>query len=224
MTGKRKDTRNKNSKLDEALAILIACTRKKARPFPLTEIAMWVEIAVTELGSYSAVADRIGLSAKMLRQFSCVRRLAKEVQKLFASRKLDSVDAAVHLAMLPIREQQAVANALATGEINTIDLRAVVELRQQGKANPITDLLGQVTESKVRQEYVAEFVVRSSRSRADILMEFTKYIPSTEIISLEITGALGRLVLTPKGKQALARAAQKLCVPLKQVIQVILHI
>lgn len=224
MTGRRENSDDKIGQLEEALAILISCTRKKTRPLPLTEISMWVEVAVTKLGSYTAVADRIGLSAKMLRQFLCVRQLSNGVQRLFADRKLDSVDAAAHLAMLPVREQEAVANALAKGEINTIDLRAVVELRKSGKAISIKDLLRQVIDSKVRHEYVAEFVVRSVRSREEIRVALTQYIPSSEIVSLEITGALGRLVLTPKGKQAMAKAAQKLRLPLKQVIPTILHI
>lgn len=223
MIGGREDAGRKDSQLEKALALLISCSRNKARPLPLTEIAIWVEVAVGKLGSYSAVADRIGLSSKMLRQFSYVRRLSPGVQRLFESRKLDSVDAAAHLAMLPVREQQAIADALAAGEINTIDLRAVVELRRLGKAASIADLLRRVTKSKVRHEYVAEFVVRGARRPEEILEAFTQYIPSSDIVSLEIEGALGKLVLTPNGKQALAKAAKTLRTPLKQVIPTILQ-
>lgn len=223
MTGGRKNAGRMDGQLEKALAILISCTRNKARPLPLTEIAKWLEVAVTKLGSYSAVADRIGLSSKMLRQFSYVRRLSRGVQSLFQTRKLDSVDAAAHLAMLPVREQQAVADALVSGQINTIDLRAVVELQQLGKAISITDSLRRVTESKVKHEYVAEFVVRDARGREEILAAFSQYIPSSEIISLEIEGALGRLVLTPNGRNALVRVAKSLRTPLKQVIPKILY-
>lgn len=184
---------------------------------------MWLEVAVAELGSYTAVAERIGISSKMLRQFSYVHRLSRGVQWLFESRQLDSVDAAAHLAMLPVREQRGVADALVAGEINTIDLRAVVELRQLEKGRPIDDLLRRVTDSKVRREYIAEFVVRGARSREEILAAFTQYIPSSDIVSLEIEGALGRLVLTPNGKNALVRVAKTLRTPLKQVIPTILH-
>jgi len=213
----------KGDLLGQALAVLITCTRNKARPRSLMEVANWLEIAVMKLGSYSAVAERIGLSSQMLRQFSYVRRLTGKVQRLFESRKLDSVDAATHLAMLPARDQEAIANALVGGGIDTIDLRAVVELRRADKSTPIGALLRQVMDSKVRQQYVAEFVVRGSRDRGQLLAAFSPYIPLSEIVALELQGALGRIVLTQKGKQALAEAARTLETPLKHIIPRILN-
>ena len=65
----------------------------------MTEIARWLEVAVGKLGTYKAVGARIGLSAKMLRQFSAVNALAPKVRDLVASRKIDSVDAVSHLAI-----------------------------------------------------------------------------------------------------------------------------
>jgi hypothetical protein len=159
----------------------------------------------------------------MLRQFSYVRRLSPVVQELFERRELDSVDAATHLAMLPPREQQIAAKALIAGKIDTVDLRAVVELRKLGKKGSSASLLRQVAESKVKQEYVAEFVVRGSRNYEEISAAFSRHIPASEIITLEINGALGRLVVTNKGKQALGKAARTLKVPLKQVVSIILH-
>ena len=212
-----------DDRLKEALAILISCTRNKKRPLPLTEIATWLELAVAGLGGYSAVADRIGMSSKMLRQFAYVRRLSKPVQKLFESRQLDSVDAAVHLSMLNAREQLVMAQSLASGEIDTGDIRAVIQLRRTGQSRPIGSLIKRVRESKTRQEFVAEFVVRGAGSKLKVLGAFRRYVPVSEIVQLELSGALGRLVLTSKGKQALAQAARSLCVPLKRVIPIILE-
>ena len=65
----------------------------------------------------------------MLRQFSYVRRLTPEVQSLFAKRKLDSVDAATHLAMLDKKDQKVVAKSLAMRELDTEDVRAIVQWR-----------------------------------------------------------------------------------------------
>jgi hypothetical protein len=214
--------RVEDKELKEALAVLISSTRSKKRPLPLTEIARWLEIAVTNLGSYTAVADRIGLSSKMLKQFSSVQRLAKPVQKLFELRKLDSVDAAAHLAMLPATEQETLSKALAAGEIDTSDVRAVVQLRQTKEQSPIKNLLQNVQESKTKQEYIAEFVIRGSHDRDSMLTEFQKHIPKNEIIRLEIQGAIGRLVLTRKGKQALLQTAKKLGIPVKHTIPKIL--
>lgn len=61
---RRKSIRNvpKDNELKEALAVLLASTDSKTRTLPLTEVAKWLEVAVGKLGSYSAVAGRIGLS------------------------------------------------------------------------------------------------------------------------------------------------------------------
>lgn len=219
-------TKKSNAKTEEevrkALAILISSTRNKSRPLPLTEVARWLDIAVRRLGSYAAVADRIDLSPKMLKQFSCVQRLAKPVQELFRNRRLDSVDAAVHLAMLPTNDQGIIAGALAAGEIDTADVRAAVQLRQDSGDDSMQSIMRRVKESKTKQEYIAEFVVRGAHDRQSMLVEFQKHIPQHEILRLEVHGALGRLVLTRKGKQALARAARTLGTNVKRVIPAIL--
>lgn len=214
---------SRNGQLEEALAILISCTRRKTRPLSLTEIAKWLDIAVGKMGSIRAVADRIGVSAKMLAQFSHVKKLSQDVQTLFEKRKLDSVDATTQLAMLPELEQKVAANALASRTIDTIDLRAVIELRRSGDNGAITSLLEKVSASRSKKEYVAEFVIRGNPSLAYIRKQFTRYIPASEILSFEVKGSLGQMVLSPKGKNALANTAKKLRTPLKRVIPAILN-
>ena len=212
-----------DNELDEALAVLISNTRNRKRPLPLTEIARWLQIAVGTLGSYSAVADRIGLSGKMLRQFSYVRKLSRPVQDLFSSKRLDSVDAAAHLAMLPADDQVPVAEALAAGEIDTGDVRAIIDLRRAGRSESSKAILERVKSSKTITEYIAEFIVRGAPSPDRLRSSFTRYIPPSEIVRVEIEGPTGRLVLTGKGKMALAKAARTLGATLKGVIPLILR-
>jgi hypothetical protein len=159
----------------------------------------------------------------MLRQFSNVENLSGPVKKLFENRAIDSVDAATHLAMLPSPEQRVVAERLASGKIDTSDIRAVIQLRRTQPIEPIRSLINRVIESKTTREYVAEFVVRGARTKASILASFRKYIPASDIIRLELVGSLGRLVLTQKGKQTLAHCARAFGIPLKHVIPIILQ-
>lgn len=214
---------DEDNELEEALAVLISNTRNRKRPLPLTEIARWLQIAVCRLGGYSAVADRIGLSAKMLRQFSYVPKLSNPVQDLFTTRRLDSVDAAVHLAMLPADDQKPVADALAAGEIDTSDVRAIIDLRRAGRSESSRDILERVKSSKTIKEYIAEFIAGGTPSPDRLRDAFTRYIPPSEIVRLEIDGPAGRLVLTGKGKTALAKAARTFGVPLKSVLPLILR-
>lgn len=212
-----------NREAQEALAVLIANTRRTNRALPLTDLARWLSIAVRKLGNYPAVADRIGLSPHMLRQFSAITRLNPKAQALFSTRKLDSVDAAVHLAMLPAREQVTMAEALVTGDIDTKDLRAAIRLRKVGTPGAITTLLSRVKRSKTQREFVAEFVVRGNHDRESILAAFRPHIQPDSILRVEINGRLGRVVFDLKGKQALAKTAKKLNVPVKHVIPAILR-
>jgi hypothetical protein len=215
--------KNEDKELKEALAVLISSTRSKRRPLPLTDIARWLGIAVAKLGSYPAVSERVGISAKMLRQFAVVDELADPVKELFAKRDLDSVDAAVHLSMLSGQDQEIVGKALCKKDIRTADVRAVVQLRQLETNAPIGALLQRVIDSKTKQEYVAEFVIRGGRSRDDLMKAFVAYIAPEEIIRLEIQGALGRLVLTEAGKQYLLEAASTLQTSLSGVIPAIIE-
>lgn len=209
--------------LNRALAILISNTRSKKRVLPLTEIAKWLMVAVQKLGSYSAVAERIGLSPQMVGQFSSVNRLVPSARRLVASRKLDSVDAVAHLAMLPEKHQKAVAEALESGEIDTSDIRSVVQLQRADYSDSIDAILKRAKNIKTRREYVAEFVIRGSRDPNRILKTFKKYISPKEIIRVDIEGALGKLVLTQTGKKELFRAAHDLGTSINQVIPRILE-
>jgi hypothetical protein len=208
--------------LNTALAILIANTRSTKRRLPLTVVSKWLDFAVGRLGSYSAVADRLGLSGKMLRQFSYVKRLTPKLQELVAGRKLDSVDAVAHLAMLSPKQQDTVARAIATGRIDTSDIRSVVQLNRANYSRSINAIIERVKKEKARREYVAEFVVRGNQNIEAILEVVHKYITPKSILRVELEGAFGRLVLTQNGKKQLERAARELGVSKSQVIPTIL--
>ena len=219
MTGDNGD----DEELKEALAVLISSTRSKRRPLPITEIARWIDVAVGKLGTYAAVGERIGLSAKMLRQFTAVNGLAPRVKELFASRKIDSVDAAAHLAMLSESDQLTVGDALADKLIQTADVRGVVQLRQLEPGLPIATVLSRIVDSKTKHEYVAEFVIRGGRTRDELLGVFHKYIAPEHVIRLEIQGSLGRLILSEEGKRGLSKTASDLGLSLSEVIPAILQ-
>ncbi len=206
----------------KALATLISSTRSRKRPVPITEIARSIAIASARFGSLNAVADRVGVSAKMLGQFAAVNKLTKKVQDLFDKRILDSVDAVAHLAMLSRHDQEAVAESLATKELDTKDVRAVVELRRVRKAEAIGRLMERVRTTKTRRHYVIEFVARDTRSSHKAARKLKQYLSPSEIIRLEQDGPFGRLVVSERGKKELESAAQKLRVPFKSVVQRIL--
>src|ERR1035438_10451941 len=149
--------------LDSALAILISSTRGRARTRSLVEIADWLDVAIRHLGTIRAVADRIGLSSDMLRQFLSVRRLHPSVKEMFARRELDSVDAATHLSRIPLTDQRSVADLLRSRQIDTSDLRAIHQLRKSDDSDSIGEIVRNVRASRTKQEYVVDFVIRGSQ-------------------------------------------------------------
>jgi hypothetical protein len=209
--------------LKEALAVIISSTRTKTRTVSLAQLARWLDVAVSKLGSYRVLADRVGVSAKMLRQFSYISELAKPVRQMFERRELDSVDAAAHLKLLPCNEQIVVARALAEGAIDTADVRAIAQLRRARQADSISSLVDAVRKSKTRQQYVAEFVVRGTGDPRKIRKAFETYISPKEIIDLHIDGPIGRLTLSREGKAQLFQTAKRLGVRLKDVMPEILR-
>jgi len=204
--------------LDEALAALIAGTFNKKRPSSLVDMLAWLEIAETRLGSLKAVADRVGISTKMLSQFKSVAKLSSKVKALFASRKIDSVDAAVHISSLPVPDQVVVANKLSHSEIDTSDVRAILQVRKHNLKMPISTVVECIQKTKTKKHYVVEFAIRGEKTKAELESLLKQSFNSSDIVALEIQGSLGRLILTQSGKRQLGALAKEHSIPIKNVI------
>ncbi len=193
-----------------SLAALIRNTRTAHRYLSLTEIADWLDIAIDGLGSLKEVADRIDLSEKMLRQFQYIRKLTPTVQDMFSSRKIDSVDIAVHLSMFEEQEQIEIAKQIASGNLNSDDVRAIRELRKEAKHLCIAEVIGKVEASRDVKQYVAEFVIRSKRSDKELLRDrFARVLDARNIISLTLKGSIGRITVNDEGWSLLRQYSKK---------------
>jgi hypothetical protein len=216
----RRDSRDPagNKKLKQALAAIISSTRTKTRPMPLTQVACWIKIAVNKLGSYKALSEKVGVSEKMLRQFSYVLDLAKPVRLMFDRRELDSVDAAAHLKLFSPSEQIVVARALANRDLDTSDVRAISQLKRVRQSEPIRSLLSAVRNSKTKQHYVAEFVVRGDATAKSIEKSVSRYLSQEAVVAIKVDGPIGRLVVTSEGRAEMSRLARQLGVPFKDIV------
>jgi len=208
--------------VDTALAALISSTFTKKRPFSLVEIADWISIAEKSLGNITIVADRVGISAKMLRQFKVVNDLFPPVKLLFKNRHIDSVDAAAHLSKLEKDDQVKVAEYFSKSKIDTSDIRAIAQARKQYPNTNINELIKSILESKTKKEYVVEFAIKGSPNLKKIRNKFNQFFCKDSISTVEINGFIGRLVLTPKGRSKLSEISQNLGVPVKSVVSTIL--
>lgn len=196
--------------IQKSLAVLIKNTRTTRRYLSLVEIADWLNVAIKGLGSIKEVADRIDLSPKMLKQFTYINKLIPEVQEMFAKRKIDSVDIAVHLSMLNRQEQLLVAEEVAAKQLDSADVRAIRELRNDASDLGIKEVIERVKSSRNVKHYIAEFIVRSKKLReSELRKRFSRIIESENIIKLTKHGPIGRITMNEKGKQLLQQYSNR---------------
>ncbi len=215
---------NKKNSNVKAIAALIKNTRTTKRHISLIKMAEWLDLAIKNLGSINNVAETISLSPNMLRQFLYVRKLSKDVQALFADRKIDSVDAAVHLSMLKEQDQKIIGLAMAKGNLISAELRAIRELRKEAPDMHINEIIKRVKITQNIKQHIAEFVVRSKKIHEQMLKKrFAKVIEPQNIISLTLKGSIGRIVMSSKGKGLLQNYAKRKGITKVRAISSIVH-
>lgn len=135
-------------KLDEetALAIIFANTRRKKRAENLITVAKAFDYLVKFYGSRKAVAKNVGLSAEMVREFSTLLEMPKQVRDLFESRKIDSIDIGKELASLGDKQKQLAAAKMIADQ-PTKDVRDIKRLIRRDKF-PVKKSLEMVLEAK----------------------------------------------------------------------------
>lgn len=207
--------------LDRAVALLIASTKRKTRGVSLTRIADAVSYGRQHFGSIARLAQHVGLSGKMLGQFCRVNDLGPEARALVASRKIDSVDAVVHLAHLGPRDQAIAAKRFADDILDTKDLRALVELRKRDPVSSFEELETQTTESKTRRHYIIEFVVRGRTTCDELRKRFERFVSPEQIANVEVMGSSGRVAIRRGGYEEVRKAARRRNLTVKQFAAVI---
>lgn len=203
-------TETERSRLDDALAALLASTRRAKRSLNLVEVSEKLRTAVRLLGSLRAVAEALGLSDETVRQFSRIEKLSPDVRKLLASGQITSVDLADRLSRLPSADQHPIGAAVVSGTLDARDVRALLALRKAMPKVPVQQLIRRIRGSRNIREYVAEFLTpHPPASRAALLKRLSPVLGRREIRNLEIGDTVGRLYLTESGKKALEDTARK---------------
>jgi ParB-like chromosome segregation protein Spo0J len=116
---------------ESALALLFGNTRRKTRSTDLITLAQATDYLVTLYGSQKAVADKLGLSTEMIREFLSALRLPSSVQGMVANRTIDRLDVVRELASLPDKESQVEA-ARALAACDSKDIRDIKRLVKHG--------------------------------------------------------------------------------------------
>ena len=208
------------SQLDDALAALLASTRRAKRSLNLMEVSKKLRTALRLLGSLRAVADALGLSEETVRQFSRIEKLSRDVKKLLASGQITSMDLADRLSRFPAGDQHAIATAVISGTLDARDVRAILALRKAMPKASIKRHIRRIQRSRNIKEYVAEFrSPEPNPSLGALARRVSGVLGAREIRRLEADGVVGRVTLSAKGRKALEDAARRQAVTKRELLQ-----
>ena len=213
-------TRTEQLRLDDALAALLASTRRAKRRLNLVEVNEKLRTAVQLLGSLQAVADALGLSDETVRQFSRIGKLSPDVRKLLVNGQITSMDLADRLSRLPSADQHPIAAAVVSGTLDAPDVRAILPLRKAMPEVPVQQLIRRIRGSRNIKEYVAEFLTpHPTPSSTTLLRRLSRVLGRREVRGLEMGGIVARLFLTASGKKALENTAREEGVTKRALLQ-----
>ena len=198
------------NEIDDALAALIASTKRQSRKLNPLEVAEKIQIAKDGIGSLPKVAERIGLSYEMLRQIFSVRKCSESVKTLIREGKIDSYDILYRLSKLQHNNQVALAKCVIMGGLTSEDVRAIVTFHREFPSVSIKKVIERIKSSRDIKQYVVYFKLGSERKNfATIRSRFEKIFGKGNIVSLKEDDSIGELVLNVDGKNRLQEEAKR---------------
>ena len=196
--------------LNDAVAALIASTKRKNRNLTPLQVADKIEVAYQGIGSLKQVADAIGLSYEMLRQIYSVKKCTPDVKQLVRQGKLASFDILYRLSKLPERDQLPVAKAVVAGDLSSDDVRGIVSLRKDFPSFAPSKIIERIRASRNIKEYIAYFEMPDRKMAVGSLRRrFEDVVGKDGVRSLKVEGQLGTLRLNGAGRKRLQAAAGK---------------
>jgi hypothetical protein len=176
---------------DTALSILFANTRRIKRNVDLITVAESCEYLVELYGSQKAVAEKVGLSAEMIREFRKLLNLPKEVKELISSRQIDRLDVAYRISMLEDPEKQITAARTIANLPSSKDVRDVLRLAERVDL-PIEESKKMILESKPKGLHI--FIVDFDDETYSALIEEAKAleVETAELVKDIVTDWLQR--------------------------------
>jgi len=142
---------------ETALAILYENTHKKKRDLDIVSIARATEFLLNLYGSQREVAEKVGLSSEMIRQFLSVLKLPIEIQHMVAEREIDSIDMVKELSSIRDRGKQLIAaRMLSKYDSKDIrDIKRLINIENKSVEESIEIILG--AKPKNRHIFVLDF-------------------------------------------------------------------
>ncbi len=208
-----------DARLERALAYLLAGTRRVRRGPDLLKIARELGVARRGLGSLKAVANVVGISAEMLREFASVEGLSPVVKRMIAEGRVSSVDAAYRLSMLPEADQVAVAEQYLSGKLGPRDVRDLVSFLKRNPRRSVQRAIRRIKRTRDVKRYVIKFpVCRDAADLPGLRARFAKVIGKRNVVSVEADGTVGSVTVNEEGRRRLQARAKELRTTKRKVV------
>jgi len=211
--------------LQDALALIIACTRRahQDRPKDIVTIAESITFAKEKMGSLGTVARSVGVSEQQLRDFLAVMRLDDITREKVRTRAIDSVDVVKNLAKLPFDKQKTLAECLSRGEINSQDVRVITGFALRFPQKRIERILREYRQSKDTKIYVVRFRIPDGLGARTLSQAFEKIVQERAIHNLLVKGHVGELELTEAGYKSLRTEVRRMGTTLRGFVKSVLQ-
>jgi len=208
-----------SQKLENAIALIISCTRRIKRPVDLVTLVKNILFAKRCMGSLEAVAESVGLSVQQLKDFLAVEDLCKEVKILVAKRAIDSVDLLKTIRGLPVKKQKILARHFVRGDITSKDVRSITTHSKKFPDKPIEHIILDYEKSKDIRLYVAEFILPPPfNNRIGLRRRLEEIVGKKEIKKLQFKERSAVLEVTSLGYKKLREAVKKRKMTLRKFV------
>lgn len=208
-----------NEKLENALALIIKCTRRNKRPTDIVTLVENISCAEKQLGNIEKVAERVKLSVQQLKDFLAVKNLCPAVRTLVKKRIIDSVDIVKTISTLPFEKQKVLVNYFIKGKLTSKDIRIVTTFAKKFPRKSMDQVISDYEKSKDIRIYVAQFRLPNSFNNRDgLYKQFIKIVGKDEIKKLQFKRGVAVLELTSIGYKKLREMLHKKRMTLKKFI------
>jgi len=208
-------------KLQDALALIIACTRRapQGRPKDIVVVAEAIAYAKQQMGSLTRVGQTVGVSEQQLRDFLAVMRLDDDIRALVQKRVIDSVDVVKNLAKLSGESQRVLAESLRCGEINSQDIRVVTGFARTFPEKKMEKILSEYGHSRDVKIYVVRFHISDPVAANTVRSRVETVVGKKGISSLSVKGRVGELELTRAGYRRLREEVRRRRTTLRDFVE-----
>lgn len=208
-----------NNTESEIIARLILSTKRKKRKYSIVEIANDIYLLKELKGGLGKVADIVGISTDMLKQFLSISNLPEEVIALVDERKIDSVAIVFLLSKFPKEDCLQLAKIASEGKLTSSELKILLPYRKQHSSKSIIEILEEVRSSKNIRVSVIQFPKNvTKKTKMEISEIFKAIVGSNDFVDIVEDDRLFNIKIKKAGEMHIRKLAAEKKMSLSNLI------